>query len=85
MNLQCRLDTSFPIVAMMACLTKFYTGFFLIWDPYLPFFKSLSKTTFWRRKWQPTLVFLPRESQGQRSLVGCTLWGHTELDMTEAT
>ena len=27
----------------------------------------------WRRKWQPTLVFLPRESCGQRSLVGCHL------------
>ena len=30
----------------------------------------------WRRKWQPTPVFLPGESQGQRSLVGCCLWGH---------
>ena len=39
----------------------------------------------WRRKWQPTPVFLPGESQGQRSLVGCRLWGHTESDMTEVT
>ena len=39
----------------------------------------------WKRKWQPTAVFLPGESQGQESLVGCRLWGHTELDMTEAT
>ena len=48
---------------------------------------SLSLFTFihWRRKWQPTSVFLPGESQGQRSLVGCRLWGHTELDTTEAT
>ena len=38
----------------------------------------------WRRKWQPTPVFLPGESQGRGSLVGCCLWGHTELDMTEA-
>ena len=30
-----------------------------------------------RRKWQSTPVFLPGESQGQRSLVGCCLWGHT--------
>ena len=37
-----------------------------------------------RRKWQPTPVFLPGESQGQRSLVGCRLWGHTESDTTEA-
>ena len=48
---------------------------------------SLSLFTFkhWRRKWQPTPVFLPGESQGRRSLVGCRLWGHTELDTTEAT
>jgi len=36
-------------------------------------------------KWQPTPVFLPGESQGQRNLVGCHLWGLTESDMTEAT
>ena len=48
---------------------------------------SLSLFTFmhWRTKWQPTPVFLPGESQGQRSLMGCHLWGLTELDMTEAT
>ena len=48
---------------------------------------SLSLSTFmdWRRKWQPTPVFLPGESQGQRSLVGCRLWGRTESDTTEAT
>ena len=39
----------------------------------------------WRRKWQPTPVFLPGESQGRQSLVGCRLWGRTELDTTEAT
>ena len=37
----------------------------------------------WRRKWQPTLVFLPGESQGRGSLVGYHLWGPTELDTTE--
>ena len=48
---------------------------------------SLSLFTFmhWRRKWQPTPVFLPGESQGRRSLVGCCLWGRTESDTTEAT
>ena len=35
--------------------------------------------------WQPTPVFLPGEPQGRGSLVGCRLWGCTELDMTEAT
>ena len=39
----------------------------------------------WRRKWQPTPVFLPGESQGRGSLVGCRLWGHTESDTTKAT
>ena len=34
----------------------------------------------WRRKWQPTPVFLPRESQGRGSLVGCRLWGRTESE-----
>ena len=38
-----------------------------------------------RRKWQPTPVFLPGESQGRGSLVGCRLWGRTESDTTEAT
>ena len=38
-----------------------------------------------RMKWQPTPVFLPGESQGQRSLMGCRLWGHIESDTTEAT
>ena len=48
---------------------------------------SLSLFTFmhWRRKWQPTPVFLPGESQGQWSLMGCRLWDRTESDMTEAT
>ena len=39
----------------------------------------------WRRKWQPTPVFLPGESQGWGSLVGCCLWGCTESDTTEVT
>ena len=58
----------------------------------LQFTKSwarLSNFTFtfmhWRRKWQPTPVFLPGESQGQGSLVGFRLWGRTALDMTEVT
>ena len=48
---------------------------------------SLSLVTFlhWRRKWQPTPVFLPGESQGRGSLVGCRLWGRTESDTTDAT
>ena len=48
---------------------------------------SLSIFTFmhWRRQWQPTPVFLPGESQGWGSLVGCCLWGRAESDTTEVT
>ena len=48
---------------------------------------SLSLFTFmhWRRKWQPTPLFLPGESQGWGILVGCRLWGRTESDTTEVT
>ena len=47
----------------------------------------LSLFTFmhWRRKRQPTPVFLPGESQGRGSVVGCRLWGRTESHMTEVT
>ena len=44
-----------------------------------------TRDLFWRRQWQPTPVFLPGESQGERGLVGCRLWGPTESDMTEVT
>ena len=48
---------------------------------------SLSPFTFmhWRRKWQPTPMFLPGESQGWGSLVGCRLWGRTESDTTDSS
>ena len=39
----------------------------------------------WRKKWQPTAIFLLGESQGRGSLVGCRLWGHTESDTTDVT
>ena len=46
---------------------------------------ALFTFTHWRREWQPTPVFLPGESQGGGSLVGCRLWGRTESDTTEVT
>ena len=49
------------------------------WVTSLSFFSFMH----WRRKWQPTPVFLPGESQGRGSLVGCRLWGCTESDKTE--
>ena len=47
--------------------------------------RSLFTFMHWRRKFQPTPVFLPGESQGQGSLVGCRLRGRTKSDTTEAT
>ena len=44
---------------------------------------SLKKLQGWRRKWQPTPVFLPREFHGQRSLAGYSPWGHKESEETE--
>ena len=38
-----------------------------------------------KKKWQPTPVFFPEKSHGQRSLTGYSPWGHKELDMTEVT
>ena len=51
------------------------------WATLLSFFTLMH----WRRKWQPTPVFLPGKSQGLGSLVGCRLWGRTESDTTDAT
>ena len=46
---------------------------------------SLFTSMHWRKKWQPTPVFLPGESLGWWSLVGCHLWGRTESDTPETT
>ena len=46
-------------------------------------FNPWVKEILWRREWQPTPVFLPGESHGQRSLVGYSPWGCKESDMTE--
>ena len=56
-----------------------------------PQFKSINtyslrrsiNTSPWRKKWQPTPVFMPGELHGQRSLVGCSAWGHKKSDMNE--
>ena len=45
--------------------------------------RSLGWKIPWRRKWQPTPVFLPGESHGQRSMAGYSPGGHKESDMTE--
>ena len=51
----------------------------------LHFHFSLFAVMHWRRKWQPTPVLLPGESQGWGSLVVCRLWGCTESDTAEET
>ena len=48
-----------------------------------PGFNSWVRKIPWRRKWQPTPVFLPGKSHGWRNLVGYSPWGHKELDTTE--
>ena len=55
-----------------------------VWcDPIYFFKRYVSMYMYiWRRKWQPTTVFLPGKSHGQRSLVGYSPWGCKELDMT---
>ena len=51
-----------------------------MWGPgFYPWVRKIP----WRRKWQPTPVFLPGESHGRRSLVGSSPWGRKELDTTE--
>ena len=52
-------------------------------DFFLFFFFLTFNFVLWRRQWQPTPVLLPGKSHGQRSLVGCSPWGHEESDMTE--
>ena len=47
--------------------------------------KFLGQVIPWRTAWQPAPVFLPGESHGQWSLVGCSPWGYKELDTSEAT
>ena len=50
-----------------------------------PYLFNLYAEYIWRRQWQPTPVLLPGKSHGQRSLVGCCLWGRTESETTEVT
>ena len=47
--------------------------------------KGKTRDLFWRRQWHPIPVLLPGKSHGWKSLVGCSPWGRTDLDTTEAT
>ena len=72
---------SFPKSSQRAATGKYNQNMSIL---QLPLFLTL-KLCITRRKWQPTPVFLPGESQGRGSLLGCRLWGITESDTTEAT
>ena len=64
-------------------LPKWLTGKESTCQCRIPGFDSWLRKVPWSRKWQPTTVFLPEKSPGQRSLVGYSPWGHKELDTTE--
>ena len=79
----------FEIASKYCILVSFvgYNGYSISSKGFLPTVVNIMViwVKSWRRKWQPTPVFLPGESHGQRSLVGCSPWGLTESDTTEAT
>ena len=73
------LAAEFPVgLAEAFVVTTSEPNFFLQSSPWV-------RKTPWRRAWQSTLVFLPREFHRQRSLVGYCSWSHKESDMTEVT
>ena len=53
------------------------------WMVHMMQYLARPSASFWRRQWQPTPVFLPGKSHGQRNLVGYSPWGHEESDTTE--
>ena len=63
------------------------SAFFMVQlsHPYMTTWKTIALTIPWRKKWQPTPVFLLGKSHGQNSLLGYSPWGHKESDMTEHT
>ena len=72
-----------PSLHTALTLSKFKSLIFLHGTLHLSSLFHSLYTLLWRRQWQPTPVLLPRKLYGQRSLVGCSPWGHEESDMTE--
>ena len=70
-------DSVWPLSSLVAQLVKNLPAMQETWV------QSLGREDPWRRAWQPTPVFLPGESRGERSLVGYGLWGRKEPDTTE--
>ena len=75
----CRCPTN--ICQMNERIKKDFVTYLGIKRKLLNFWFCLGVT--WRRKWQPTPVFLPGEPHGQRNLEGYSLWGRKESDTTE--
>ena len=80
-----------PVETLERRFTFIVSGFLVQASLVVETVKNLQETGFeswfgkipWRRAWQPTPVFLPRESHGQRSLAGCSPWGRKESGMSE--
>ena len=70
---------------MLTCIVNMQEGegVYISGVPAMQEFDPWVKKMPWRRKWQPTPVFLPGESHRRRSLVGYSLRGHKESDTTE--
>ena len=89
-------NSNFLFHILRNCQTVFWSGYTILHFTsrvstsvsYLSFFLLNIVTLVgvnWRRQWQPTSVFLPGESPGRGSLVGCRLWDRTESETTEVT
>ena len=69
-----RSETIYGLSIIWTVFLKYENKLFHIWPHHM---------ACWKRQWQPTPVFMPGESQGQGSLVGCSPWGPYELDTNE--
>ena len=78
-------DEVFSVLKLVVFLNILCRTDFIYYYYFFSHCFSQQKGKFRRRKWQLTPVFLPEESQGWGSLVGCRLWGRTESATTEAT
>ena len=88
MNVAQRIDLKSSHVQwqMLTILTVAISMWQIIWvSNHVVYLKLIyvNYTLKWRRQWQPTPVLLPGKFHGWRSLVGCSPWGHKELDMTK--
>ena len=70
---------------LIYCIDVFFLTYFTQYNrlQFHPPHQNRLKCTLLRRQWHPTPVLLPGGSHGQRSLVGCSPWGHWESDTTE--